>query len=80
MEDGKRKKRGQSGDDDQIPLRQRMREFVEGQLVTAIMTITTLFALFGDDIRLWLFDKDTDIWFSIGLIVSLFLFAIELLL
>ena len=57
-----------------------MRELVEGQIVTVIMTITTLYALFGDDLRLWLFDKEADVYFFIGLVASFVLFALELLL
>ena len=48
--------------------------------MTIIMTVTTLFALFGDDIRLWQTDKNADIFFFIGLIISLILFSLELLL
>ena len=43
------------------------------------MTIVTLFALFGDDMRLTLFDKDTDIYFMLGLTLSFVLFSVELL-
>jgi len=44
-----------SSDDDEVTIRMRVREFVEGKVVTTVMTIVTLFALFGDDFRLWFF-------------------------
>lgn len=44
------------------------------------MFLNTLFALFGDDLRLWLTTKDADIYFEIGFSISLFLFILELLL
>jgi hypothetical protein len=31
----------------------KAREVVEGKMITTLMTCVTLFALFGDDIRLW---------------------------
>jgi len=43
------------------------------------MTITTLFALFGDDMRLWMTTKDADPAFFCGLILSFILFSAELL-
>lgn len=44
------------------------------------MSLTTLFALFGDDLRLWFFSKSDDSIFFILLFVSLFLFTLEILL
>jgi len=43
------------------------------------MTFLTLFALFGDDFRLWFFDKGSDPYFFGVLTVSLVLFALEIL-
>lgn len=43
------------------------------------MTLNTIFALVGDDIRLWLTTKDFDLYFNIGFALSLVLFIIELL-
>lgn len=58
----------------------KVREFVEGKLVTAIMTSTTLFALFGDDFRLWFTNKWIDPYFF-GLLCGAFIiFSAELLL
>jgi len=41
----------------------RVREMIEGKLVTTVMTIITVFALFGDDFRLWFFHSYIDIYF-----------------
>lgn len=61
------------------PPRQKVREFVEGKEITLLMTFLTIFALFGDDIRLWFFDENVDrIFFGI-LTLSFVLFALEIL-
>lgn len=56
-----------------------MREFVEGKYLTLLMTFLTLFALFGDDFRLWFFNKDSDPFFFGVLTISLILFGMEIL-
>jgi hypothetical protein len=56
-----------------------MRDFVEGKFVTILMTVVTIFAIFGDDIRLWLTDKNADPYFYTALLVSFFLFFSEIL-
>ena len=66
-------------DEDQIPTRQKVREFSEGKFVTIVMTLTTIFALFGDDVRLWMTNKNADPWFFGLFILSLILFSLELL-
>lgn len=38
-------------------MRAKVREFIEGRLVTIMMTFLTLFVLFGDDIRVWVVPK-----------------------
>ncbi len=43
------------------------------------MSLTTIFALFGDDIRLWFTTKEADIYFDAGLVASFLLFSIEIL-
>jgi hypothetical protein len=43
------------------------------------MTSTTIFALFGDDLRVWLTSKNADPYFFAGLFLSLILFTMELL-
>ena len=52
---------------------------IEGNAITIIMAFTTIFALFGDDLRLWFTTKEADPYFYIALIVSFFFFALELL-
>lgn len=66
-------------DDDEVPMRQKVREFVEGKYIIMIMTFLTLFALFGDDFRLWFFNSGSDPYFFGVLTVSLVLFALEIL-
>jgi len=75
----KKKKRGQAGEDDSVPIRLRVREIVDGNMVTFVMTIVTLFALFGDDMRIWVFTKEADLYFFMGLSLSFVLFSVELL-
>lgn len=58
----------------------RVREFVEGNLITIIMTMTTLFALFGDDFRLWFCNKWVDPYFYGLLCAAFVIFGAELLL
>ena len=48
-----RKRNKKGGEEDDTPVRPRVREFIEGKYVTVIMSVTTIFALFGDDLRLW---------------------------
>ena len=43
------------------------------------MTLITIFALFGQDIIMWTTTKVVDPYFYSGLVVSLFLFSLELL-
>lgn len=78
--DGKGKNKLNSGDDDEITIRMRVREIIEGKVVTTIMTIVTIFALFGDDFRLWFFDSYIDPYFYGALVISLILFGFEILL
>lgn len=44
------------------------------------MTISTLYALFGSDLRFWFSNKDTDIYFYSLLVIAFAFFLIELLL
>jgi len=48
-------------------------------VATTIMTVLTLFALFGDDFRLWFAQKDADVYFFAILTVSFILFFFEIL-
>ena len=77
--DGKNKSKLGS-DDDEITIRMKVREIIEGKAVTVIMTVVTIFALFGDDFRLWFFGSWIDPWFYGALCLSLVLFAVEILL
>lgn len=43
------------------------------------MAAVTIFALFGDDIRLWFTTKKADMWIDAALIFSLMAFTIEIL-
>jgi hypothetical protein len=43
------------------------------------MTIITIFALVGSDIRLWATPKSADPYFFTGLVVSFILFGVEIL-
>lgn len=44
-------------------LRRRVEEFIDSNFVTIFMTIVTVFALFGDDIRVLAFSKSADVAF-----------------
>ncbi len=57
-----------------------IRVWIEGKFVTVVMTLVTVFALVGDDIRLWKTQKETDNIFFASLILSFWLFALELIL
>lgn len=61
-------------------LKNKMRDFAEGKFVTILMSMVTLFALVGDDIRLWATNKSADIYFNLGLLISFILFTTEIML
>jgi|LauGreDrversion4_2_1035121.scaffolds.fasta_scaffold259357_1 hypothetical protein len=65
-------------DDDEQPLRQRVREFTEGKYITVIMASTTIFALFGDDFRQWFTGKEADDYFFGAVCVAFVLFVLEI--
>lgn len=44
------------------------------------MTLLTIFALVGDDLRLWTTTKEADVYFYAGFSAALFFFAVEILL
>lgn len=52
---------------------------MNGRLVLTIMTIVTIFALIADDIRLSSTRKGSDIYFTVFLMISFFLFSAEIL-
>lgn len=65
-------------EDDEAKLRQRIRDILDGTWVTSIMTMVTLWALFGDDIRLLTTQKDADNFFYASFVVMLFLFILDI--
>lgn len=65
---------------DEIKLRQKVRDFIDDKWVILVMTMVTLWALFGDDIRLVATNKPADQYFFISFIVILCLFIIEIFL
>lgn len=71
------KKGNHSGDESNI--RGQVRDIVEGKFVTIVMALLTVFALLGDDMRLWFTTKEADIYFNAGFSLSMLLFTIELL-
>lgn len=74
-----RRKNKKNGEEDESPVRLRAREFIEGKYITVLMALTTIFALFGDDLRLWFTTKDADPYFYAGLSISFVLFTVEIL-
>lgn len=57
----------------------RLAAFLEHQAVQLLMFLVTIYALFGDDIRLLAFPRDADGTFTILNIIALALFLLELL-
>ncbi|CEL96628.1 unnamed protein product [Vitrella brassicaformis CCMP3155] len=53
--------------------------FIDGRFMTILMTFVTIFALFGDDVRLAGFYKPSDPYFYALFLISLLLFAFELI-
>ena len=82
MKSGKFKLFGGTGkgkaDDDEKDVRQQVRDLIDGKAVTILMTVVTLWALFGDDIRLVALPKSVDEGFYISYTVCLAFFAWEL--
>jgi|TARA_B110000285_G_C14848239_1_gene478697 hypothetical protein len=61
-----------------VRLKLKIREFVEGKMVTIVMSLVTVFALVGDDIRTFGFTKHQDDLFYGLLTISMVLFAAEI--
>lgn len=74
-----KKRSKKAGEEEETPIRTLVREIVEGKVVTLLMSIITVFALFGDDIRLWFTSKEADPYFFGGLAISFLLFTTEIL-
>ena len=47
--------------------------------MTIIMSLVTIFALFGDDLRNWLTSKQADIYFDSCRVISMIVFTLEIL-
>jgi hypothetical protein len=65
--------------DDEEPVRAKIREIAEGKIVTIVMMLVTIYALIGDDFRAWFFDKRADPYFYGGLCFSLLAFTAEIM-
>ena len=74
-----KKRRNQAGDDDELPMRPMVREYIDGNFVIILMAFTTLYVLVADDFRLWFTLKPSDFYFFIANCISLGLFLAELL-
>ena len=73
------KEKKKLSEQDLVPTRQKVRELFEGKFVTILMAAVTIFALFGDDFRLWFTTKKADVYIDAALIFSLIAFTIEIL-
>mmetsp|Transcript_18182 Transcript_18182/g.32588 ORF Transcript_18182/g.32588 Transcript_18182/m.32588 type:complete len:831 (-) Transcript_18182:1201-3693(-) len=74
------KEKAPRSDDEEAKIRSRVRDFIDGQMVTIVMTCFTLWALFGDDIRLYATDKPADMYFFVSFNVMLVFFVVEIFL
>jgi hypothetical protein len=61
-------------------LKRKIRKFMNLTMVNIVMTVVTIYALFGDDFRLIYAPVDSDSTFTGLSIVSMVLFALELIL
>ena len=66
-------------DDDLPKTREQVRDIMDGKYMTIFMAAVTLFALIGDDMRLWFTDKWADPIFFALLSFSVVCFTIEIL-
>ncbi|OMJ66960.1 hypothetical protein SteCoe_36024 [Stentor coeruleus] len=63
---------------EEIKIRQKIRDIIDDKWVILLMTLVTLWALFGDDLRLFTTSKNADYYFYISFIVILILFILEI--
>lgn len=63
---------------EETKIRQRIRNIIDDKWVIMLMTLVTLWALFGDDIRVFATTKSADTYFYISFIVILCLFVLEI--
>uniref|UniRef100_A0A0G4H167 Guanylate cyclase domain-containing protein n=1 Tax=Chromera velia CCMP2878 TaxID=1169474 RepID=A0A0G4H167_9ALVE len=66
------------GVDDEPTIPQKLEDFFDGKYMQVVMTLITIFALFGDDIRLATFEKKDDPWFFATFILCFLAFLVEL--
>ncbi|KAF4750543.1 hypothetical protein FOZ63_006652, partial [Perkinsus olseni] len=67
-----------SEENPEIPLKERLTIFMDSKNVQIFMTIVTIFALYGDDFRIFATYKAADPAFYASFIVALVLLVIEL--
>jgi len=53
---------------------------LDGKFITIFMSLVTVFALIGDNLRAWWTPKEADPWFYSGLIFSMVMFTFEIIL
>lgn len=66
--------------DVEVPIlnkKEKMQLFVEGRSMSSVMGVLTVYALFGDDLRLMLFSKDVDDFFYSISLIALLAFVLE---
>jgi class 3 adenylate cyclase len=59
-------------------LREKMQAFIEWKWTQFVMAVITIFALYGDDLRLGYFFLDSDDYFYTIYLISFIMFAVEL--
>jgi hypothetical protein len=70
---------GQSKQTNELKIKNKIKDVVEGKYVIITMSLVTIFALFGDDLRNWLTNKEADIYFDSCLVISMIVFTFEIL-
>ena len=63
---------------DETKIRQKIRDIIDDKWIILLMTMVTLWALFGDNIRLYATTKTADTYFYISFVFILCLFVIEI--
>lgn len=71
---------GSKGKDTDLQVKNYIKSLLDAPAVTILMALVTLFALVGDTLRQWLTMKEADPYFDSLLILSMFLFSLEILL
>lgn len=56
-----------------------IQQYLDSYLVTIVMSIVTVFALIGDDVRVISSDKSADNYFFAALTLSFFMFTVEII-